>query len=151
LAHTQNNVYAEQYSKRKMNRSLVVALLLSLALIPIGAAAQATNQQSALTHVPADARFEIVQSELAVRWTFKLDKFTGAVFQLVATKDGGVAWDEVPRLRSRAPDPVTPNRVNYQIFISGMIARNMFLMNVNSGATWQLQGGNDGVSWVPFE
>ncbi|MBC8637308.1 hypothetical protein IAG25_10840 [Caballeronia sp. EK] len=134
-----------------MNRSLFYALLLSLALIPIGVAAQATNQQSVMTGVPADARFEIVQSELAVRWTFKLDKFAGVVFQLVATKDGGVAWEEVPRLRGRTPDPATPNRVNYQIFLSGMVARNMLLLNVNSGATWQLQSGNDGISWVPFE
>ncbi|QBR00495.1 hypothetical protein [Paraburkholderia pallida] len=142
------------HNMQKMNRFLAASLVSSLAFISAGTKAQTDtiNQQSVVTHVPVDARFEIVQSELAVRWTFKLDKFTGNVFQLVATKSGDLAWEEMPRFKSRVPDPVTPGRPNYQIFMSGIMAKNMFLMNVNSGATWQLQkGSDDTVGWVPFE
>jgi len=45
------------------------------------------------TTAPVGARFEIVQSELAAKWTFRLDRFTGQVSQLVNATGGGVAWE----------------------------------------------------------
>jgi hypothetical protein len=43
--------------------------------------------------VAATSRFEIIQSPLAARWTFLLDKYTGRVQQLVKTKDDDNAWE----------------------------------------------------------
>jgi hypothetical protein len=39
------------------------------------------------TTPPVGARFEVLQSELAAKWTFLLDRYTGRVSQLVKTKD----------------------------------------------------------------
>ncbi len=46
--------------------------------------AQQTSDIHQQTTTPVGARFEIVQSELAAKWTFRLDRFTGRVSQLEA-------------------------------------------------------------------
>ncbi|MDE4917017.1 hypothetical protein ACUXAV_001637 [Cupriavidus metallidurans] len=132
-------------------KTSIVALVGALHLFTFSTAfAQSTSQRSVITAAAADARFEIVQSELALRWTFKLDKQSGVVYQLVASKDGVLSWDEMARYKHTLPDPVVAGKTNYQIFLSGIAAKNTFLINVNSGATWQLQGSDSGNSWVPI-
>jgi hypothetical protein len=46
--------------------------------------------------VPQSDRYEIVQSEIAAKWTFRLDRFCGNVVQLVSTADGSDAWQNMP-------------------------------------------------------
>ncbi len=107
-----------------------------------------------LSLAPASARFEIVQSTLAAKWTFKLDKMTGVVSQLVKTKDDDPAWEVVPVVQL----PQAPNTgvVRYQLFISGLASKFIFLINVDSGKTWQLQSfkdkttGEESLVFVPF-
>ena len=41
------------------------------------------------------ARFEVIQSPIARRYTFLLDKVEGKVFQLVQTRTGGDSWEEM--------------------------------------------------------
>jgi hypothetical protein len=43
--------------------------------------------------VPDTSRFEIVQTELGAKYTFKIDKYNGTVYQLVKTKGDGLAWE----------------------------------------------------------
>lgn len=89
------------------------------------------------TSAPPEARFEFLQSPLAARGTYKLDKYTGAVYQIVQTKDGHTVWREMLKL-SHPLDKRNEGRVNYQLFTSGLAMKFTFLMNVNTGATWQL-------------
>jgi len=115
----------------------------------------AIHQQS--SSVPG-ARYEIVQSELAARWTFRLDRFTGRVAQLVATKDSSTAWEDM--LVIGRPQIATPTRARFQIFTSGLAARHTFLIDVDTGRTWLVvsskEKDKDGVEqeytvWQPFE
>ena len=50
--------------------------------------AQSDPKVHAMTTQPPAARFEIVQSTVAARWTFRLDRYTGEVHQIVETEDG---------------------------------------------------------------
>jgi len=88
------------------------------------------------TTPPQGARFEIVQSELAARWTFKLDRFTGQVFQFSKTKEGDSAWQEMG-VAGRSSG-LQATRARFQIFTSGIAARFTFLIDTDTGKTWQL-------------
>lgn len=101
------------------------------------------------TTPPSNARFEIVQSPLAAKWTFRLDRYTGRVFQLVKTQGDGVAWEPMPIIRS--PRSSKPMKPRFVIFTSGLAARHTFLMNSDTGQTWVLQSFLDTVGWQPFK
>ncbi|HMN79163.1 MAG TPA: hypothetical protein PKA20_04440, partial [Burkholderiaceae bacterium] len=109
------------------------------------------------TTSPAGSRFELVQSTLAARWTFKLDKYTGRVWQLVRTKDDDNTWEEM-RVFDR-PSVPGPARPRFQIFTSGLAARHTFLFDADTGKTWLVVTGKkkglDGAEneynvWQPF-
>src|SRR5438876_491374 len=90
------------------------------------------------SQVPMDACFEIVQSELAAKVTLRINKFTGDVYQIVkAENGGGLSWQKMPR-QFHEGDKAQPAKVNYQLFTSGLAVKFTFLMNVQTGATWQL-------------
>jgi hypothetical protein len=89
-----------------------------------------------LTSPIAGARFEIVQSPLAARWTFRLDRYAGRVWQFVTTQDANSTWQEMvvidlPKLQAQT-------RPRYQIFTSGLAARHTFLIDSETGKTWVL-------------
>jgi hypothetical protein len=109
------------------------------------------------TVAPSSARFEIVQSELAAKWTFRLDRFTGHVAQLVHNKDDENAWEEMRVIG--IPYIASPTRARFQIFTSGLAARHTFLIDTDTGKTWVIvtnKGKNeDGTEyevslWQPF-
>jgi hypothetical protein len=89
-----------------------------------------------LTSSNPSARYEIVQSPLAARWTFRLDRFTGKVWQNVKTADGGSAWEEMLVIGLPWVPPMSPPK--YQLFSSGIAARFTFLINTDTGKTWEL-------------
>ena len=64
----------------------------ALIVASLSGAATAQNDINILesTLQPADGRFEIVQSPLAAKWTFRLDRHTGQVDQLVKDFWGGI-------------------------------------------------------------
>lgn len=88
------------------------------------------------SNAPETSRFQIVQSEIGARLTFNIDKYTGKVFLLVEGIEG-LTWQLI-NAEKQEFDQTNPNQVNYQIFTSGLGVRLTFLINVNSGITWQL-------------
>ena len=103
------------------------------------------------------ARFEIVQSPLAAKWSFRLDRHSGHIWQLVSTAEGGNDWNEM--LVIDLPPLKPPTHPRFQIFTSGLAARHTFLLDTESGKTWVIvssKGNNpDGTPyetavWRPF-
>ncbi len=95
-----------------------------------------TTEAHQRTTTPENARYEIVQSELAARWTFRLNRYTGQVSQIVKTENGEYEWQEmeVENLLTIS-NPTSPR---FQIFSSGLAARYTFLIDTDTGKTWQL-------------
>jgi hypothetical protein len=90
-------------------------------------------------------------SDVAVRYTFKIDKFTGDVFQYVKRTDETYTWQNVEKYRN-INDIIKENVINYQLFSSGQGIRYTFLLNTNSGLTWKLVTKEDGgLIFEPFE
>ena len=109
------------------------------------------------TAPPPSARFEIVQSELVAQWTFRLDRFSGRVAQLVRTADDDNSWEEMSIIG--LPTISAPTRARFQLFLSGLAAKFSFLIDTDTGKTWLLVSGKrknpDGTEyevhyWQPF-
>ena len=141
-----------------MMRVPVVLVAAVLALASHRAAGQAVTppplqqvQHERSTPVP-EGRYEIIQSTLSARVTLRFDRWTGATWQLVQRSDsGGVGWS-LPTLRIAHPDrdPQVLNRANYVLFSSGLTVAFTLMVNVNSGATWQLkEDPKQGLYWDP--
>lgn len=98
-------------------------------------------------------RFEIVQSTLANRFLFKIDKFTGKTFQIVESRDSAIVWENVVIKKHFLSDIRNEGKPNYQIFLSGFMVKLTLLMNINTGATWQLTQDDitDDIFWSPIE
>jgi len=110
-----------------------------------------------LTTPPPGARFEVLQSTLAARWTFRLDRYTGRIWQLVKTTDDENTWEEM-RVFERSQIQ-SPTRPRFQLFTSGLAARHTFLLDGDTGRTWVVVTGKskdkDGNevehhAWQPF-
>ncbi len=115
-----------------MKKMLLLLLLFSCLNIH----SQAQKYQAATTS-QVGGRYEIIQSEIKRSNTFKLDKFTGKVYQFVSTKDDWFAWQQVYKSYVEL-DTTIPETINYQIFMGGIAAKDCFLLNINTGVTWIL-------------
>ncbi len=89
-----------------------------------------------LTSVPVNSNYAIIQSEIKASMTFRLNKHTGEVL-IMLDSGRGPYWEKIRR-EKHPQDVRARGGVNYQIFTSGLNAEMIFLLNVNSGATWQL-------------
>ena len=116
--------------------------------IPIQSNAQITQSPQS-TVAPPNSRYEVVQSEIVARLTFRLDRECGNVAQLVRTQSGGYAWEEM--LVLGLPNCNANGRARYQIFTSGLLARNTFLIDTQTGKSWQTFQEGDTLYWAPFE
>ncbi|MGB8522593.1 MAG: hypothetical protein WCD43_06480 [Candidatus Acidiferrales bacterium] len=132
----------------------LVYLLLMVTFVAIPVSAQGVPDIHQTTTAPSGARFEIIQSEAATQWTFRLDRFTGEVSQLATTKEGEPAWQKM-QVKGRS----SYNEAKYQISTAGVVARFTFLIDTVSGKSWQLHSSKkrlpDGTeqemySWEPF-
>ena len=99
---------------------------------------------------PVNARFQIIQSELAAKATFKLDRFAGRVWQFLSTPDGNV-WSlmHVEGMPTKGIESVVPR---FQIFSSGLALKFTYLLDTVSGSCWELAGSeksNDAWQQVP--
>lgn len=119
-------------------KTLLAALLLSTAAV-------AADAIPLHTVAPETARFELLETS---RWTFKLDRNSGEIWQLTWLEDGRKTWTAmtVPGL-----DAGKKNKARFQLFGSGL-ARQM-LLDTETGATWWLDekkdaAGKDSLSWV---
>jgi hypothetical protein len=128
---------------------LLFALLLAT-FVARGQESPINNQ----TAPPPNAKFEIVQAQTAAKWTFRLDRFTGDVWQLVRTKTGGNAWESMRVIDAHQSVSAHPH---FQIFLSGLAAKCSFLIDTDSGNTWTLTTLTDDagkeveIVWKPFE
>jgi len=115
-----------------MKRILLLFILFSCTNIY----SQLQNYQATTTS-QVGGRYEIIQSQIKRSNTFKLDKFTGKVYMFVSTKDDWYTWQEVYKGNVEL-DKVIPEKINYQIFMGGIAAKDCFLININTGVTWML-------------
>lgn len=120
--------------KRSILSAFVFLILINRAL-----ADDISSPQHQMTSPPSSARFEMVQSPLAAKWTFRLDRYSGRVWQLVRTNDNNNAWEEIPVLG--LPKTPATARPHFQIFTSGLAARHTFLIDNDTGKTWVVGAG----------
>jgi hypothetical protein len=99
----------------------------------------------------------MVQSPLAAKRTFRLDRYSGRIWQLVKTSDDDSTWEEMPVIG--LPKGQATGRPHLQIFTSGLAARHTFLIDNDTGKTWVVVTGKrkskDGTeyeinAWQPF-
>jgi hypothetical protein len=105
------------------------------------ASSAAMAEPNQWTATPPGARFEIVQSSLVARQTFKLDNATGRVWAQVTDNNGDFSWESVPVDGLPSVDKPMPR---FQIFCSGMGARWCFLIDAWTGETWLFVTTADG-------
>lgn len=115
---------------------LKLAALSVLLLSVLGNSQEMPSDIHQSSLLPANARYEIVGSQLAARWLFKLDRYTGKISQIVHDKNDDMSWEEMDV--EHLPTIGTPTRPRFQLFLSGIAARWMFLLDTDTGATWQL-------------
>ena len=113
-----------------------VKLFLTCTLL-IFASTQAVKAAGNQSTCLVSGRWELFMSEIAARNTFRIDKWTGMVFQLVERENGTLTWNLVTRQAS-INDTRNQNAINYQMFTSGIAVRFTFLININTGVSWQL-------------
>lgn len=153
-------------SAMKIKYNLVIALYFAALFLngaeskaqeigPLGPQALASQK----TSTPPDSRFEIIQSQSNIRTTLKLDKFTGAVYELVKNKDlvrakdEEYAWALTRRMPHQQDKTDSLDQVNYQIVTSSVGVRYTFLVNINTGASWKLSADPDKEQsyWYPIK
>jgi hypothetical protein len=121
-----------------MRTCVFIYLLTALAgLLPFSAGAQEFPIAPQTSSTMSDTnRYEIVQSHLTAKWTFRLDRFCGFVSQIVRTANGDVTWEAMPI--EKRPACVMDGKIHYQVFSSSLAARHTFLMNTDTGTSWLL-------------
>lgn len=138
-----------------MTKTLRYLSILCLVQAPLLAVAQDDAPSvHQMTSTPANARFEIVHSPLAAKWTFRLDRYTGNIGQLVQTASGGSAWESMTVIGLPKVDGTTGPR--FVLLTSGLAIRFTFLMDTQSGKTWELTSISKGnaqpeIVWQPFD
>jgi hypothetical protein len=79
------------------------------------------------------------------RLTFKLDRFTGRTWQLVVDENDNEQWYLTQVKGGLPPSPaggatggaVAPKTARFQLFLSGRLARSTYLLDCQTGQTWQ--------------
>lgn len=132
-----------------MNRKIKASLLTMVCLLGFATVVWASSNETT-TSAP-DAQYELVQSSQAVSLTLRVDKHLGSVSQLIEGSGGVLSWKYISRTPHKQDNKVYPGKTNYQFFTSGKGAKYSYLMNVNTGATWVLTQGSNGVlSFAPI-
>lgn len=83
-------------------------------------------------------RFQIIQSTIAARGTYKLDTYKGEVFQMVMDRDNNETWQLLRKYGHENTDTKLHGHKNYELFTSTIAMKFTYLINVNTGSTWQL-------------
>jgi hypothetical protein len=134
---------------------VIVGLLIVLyGLYPCPAQCQdTTTPPHTSSTISLNNRFEIIQSHLAAKWTFRLDRVCGFVSQLVRTREDRTAWEKM--LIEKLPACANDGKTHYQLFSSSLAARHTFLINTDTGTSWVLttramRDGSESAVWLPF-
>lgn len=115
-----------------------ILLILGFVLLPALFFAQSNTYRETATTYPENGKYEIITSPLTMRDTFMLNRETGDTWQLVNVGDGK-AWEKIYRFKN--PDDKIPEGYKgavYQITMSGVAAKGVYLINTLTGATWCL-------------
>lgn len=124
-----------------------------LFVFPTVASAQESSSPHYQTTPAATARYELVQSSLIARWTFRLDRFSGRVALLVKTMDDANTWQDMPVVG--LPTIANPSSPRFQLFTSGIAARHTYLIDGQNGKTWMIvsvvQSAADGSQYETYE
>lgn len=131
------------FGHKRGDMKTLIFILMFLSLTHQGWS-QETNQFQT-SDILSIGRYEIVQGELVVSITFKIDKYLGRVYQLVMDENE-LLWRLMYVENQDIPTLPSLNKVNYQIFTTKMLKGSAsdsgvgitFLLNVNTGATWRL-------------
>ena len=119
-----------------MFKLVLCAFLLFSSRIAVSQDTQEQHQErTEQTEAASASRFRIIQSDIAARITFRLDRYTGMVSQIVKDSKGDNSWEAM----TISPPPVvkTPDHPRFQIFTSGIAVRFTFLLDNDTGRTWQ--------------
>ena len=81
-------------------------------------------------------RYEIIQSNIKRSLYFKLDKFSGDVYQYVSTSKGGYSWQKM-YVEGKVFGDLNKT-ITFQLFLGGLAAADCILLNINTGETYQL-------------
>lgn len=122
--------------------SALLVLALTGAAYGTGAAMpKATAGANERSAFPVEGRFDVVQSSLSARFTFRLDRWTGRVAQLVTDAEGRLSWQnmEVRDLKVESAESAP----RFHLFVSGISAIQTFLVDTVSGRTWALSGRSE--------
>ena len=88
------------------------------------------------TTTPTDARYQIVQSTITMRDTYRLDTHSGRISRLVRSSNDDLIWEEM--IVWSRPTVQNPSKPRFQIFLSGITARGSYLIDTKTGQTWQV-------------
>ena len=102
------------------------------------AIAQGDTKRQTATTFPEKGKYEIITSPITMRDTYMLNRENGDTWQLVSTSHG-YAWEKIYRNRN-ADDklPAGHSGAAYQITMSGIAAKGIYLTNTLTGASWCL-------------
>lgn len=116
-----------------MNRLICIVCFLMVSLVSMA-------QDYAVSTSQTGGRYEIIQSATLRRYTFKLDKYTGEVYQMTRNKEDRVVWEGIMNigLSDKYPDHRSNQEITYQLFFSSISPQDCFLLNIKTGVTWQL-------------
>jgi hypothetical protein len=131
-----------------MKKTLFVSFLFLIS-IQIFAGDELPSQKTST----ASGRYEIIQAN-ALRFTFRLDKYTGDVYSLIEpySSSGSYRWKRVLMIGSDYEELENKNTINYQMFMSGITFRYTFLTNIHSGKSWVLyEDPNEGYFFAPID
>ena len=117
---------------------LALALILTINVTSFSQDFRGSNQTTSL----CGGHWEFFMSDIAINLTFIIDKFTGDVLQMVERKDKTLTWEYIQKEKSDK-DIKKTDVINYQLFSSGQGIRFTYLLNTNSGLTWQLVKGEN--------
>ncbi|MDD7451548.1 MAG: hypothetical protein PUK76_10935 [Treponema sp.] len=120
-----------------------LSVLLFFLFFSITTFAQSNSNRQTATTFPQNGKYEIITSSLAFRYTFLLNRENGDTWQLVSTRTG-YAWQKI--YRNKNPLDKVPESYKgavYQITMSGMATKGMYLTNTLTGATWTLYSDTD--------
>lgn len=130
-------------------KRIIIASLLLLTSILVFAGDELPSQKTSTTN----GRYEIIQAH-ALRFTFKLDKYTGDVYSLVEpySARGSYRWKKVPSIGSDYDKLENKKTINYQMFMSGIAFRYIILTNIHSGKTWIMyEDPDEGYFFAPID
>jgi hypothetical protein len=95
--------------------------------------------RSVIRQLNRGPRYSIHQSAIAAKGTYKLDSYEGDVYQMVEDRNKNSAWEKLRKLPVYgSQDSTVEGRPNYQLFLSTIAMRFTYLINVNTGQTWEL-------------